>query len=147
MARELNIDLSQVTGTGRDGRVSKEDLINFKQPLTPQAAAIEIKKEVISCSEPQTIPRATVVSGSAEDYTLQITGVRKRMVQSMTAATAVPHHGFCDEYQTNNIRTLRAQMKPIAEASGVKLSYLPFLLKACSLALRDYPELNAHTNA
>jgi 2-oxoisovalerate dehydrogenase E2 component (dihydrolipoyl transacylase) len=70
------------------------------------------------------------------------------MVQTMTAANAVPQLGFSDEFNFDALYALRASLNKelAAKKKGVKLSYMPFILKACSLALKQFPTLNAHTN-
>ena len=70
------------------------------------------------------------------------------MVQTMTAANAVPQLGFSDEICVDALYEVRAALNKEAQAKyGVKLSYMPFILKAASLALLQFPQLNAHTNA
>jgi len=66
------------------------------------------------------------------------------MVQTMTAANAVPQLGYCEEINMDALVKLRKELKPIAESQGVKLSYMPFILKATSNALKQFPSLNAH---
>jgi len=68
------------------------------------------------------------------------------MVQTMTAANLVPTFGYSDEILMDNLVKLRGQVKDIAEKQGVKLSYSPFFIKAASLALRSYHQLNAVVN-
>lgn len=58
----------------------------------------------------------------------------------------VPHFTYGDELDMSALVELRKQLKPIAETRGVNLSYLPFILKAMSLALNQYPMINAHVN-
>lgn len=88
---------------------------------------------------------AAPISGSSAipDQEVQVRGLQRAMVKSMDAAWSVPHLGYSDEVQLDALAALRASMKPIATDRGVKLSYLPFILKATSLALRQYPSLNA----
>ncbi len=70
------------------------------------------------------------------------------MVQTMTAANAVPQLGFSDEICFDALYAIRAGLNKEAQAKyGVKLSYMPFILKAASLALLQFPQLNAHTNS
>lgn len=82
-----------------------------------------------------------------QDVTVPITGLNRIMVQTMTAANAVPQLGYADELVMDELYLLRQSLNRQAERYGVKLSYMPFLLKAASLALRQFPMLNAHTNA
>ncbi len=65
------------------------------------------------------------------------------MVKSMTSAWAVPHFGYCDEVVMDALIEARAALKPAASAAGLKLTFLPFLVKALSMALETHPGLNA----
>jgi 2-oxoisovalerate dehydrogenase E2 component (dihydrolipoyl transacylase) len=136
VARELNVDLSKVIGTGKDGRVTKEDLENYihGRSKTPDL---------------DTTP--TPVSGSQLSFEQlerreSISGLRRGMVKTMTAANAVPLFGYCDEIQMDRMVLLRDEMKSLAEKKGIKLTYLPIILKATSLALKSYPVLNSSVN-
>ena len=80
------------------------------------------------------------------DQTVSISGLQRIMVQTMTTANAIPHFTFGDEVSVDSLAQLRESLKPAMSAVGVKLSFMPFLIKALSLALRSYPQLNAHTN-
>jgi len=77
---------------------------------------------------------------------MEIKGIQRIMVKTMNAAAAVPTFGYCDEIVMDNLVALRKQIKPIAEAKGVKVSYFHFMLKAASMALLQFPQLNAHVN-
>jgi pyruvate/2-oxoglutarate dehydrogenase complex dihydrolipoamide acyltransferase (E2) component len=82
-----------------------------------------------------------------EDQVHRLKGVQKAMAKSMTAALRIPHFGLSDELNLTKLVKLRAQLKKQAERRGVHLSYLPFFLKAASLALRQYPVLNSTFDA
>jgi len=68
------------------------------------------------------------------------------MARTMTAATLVPHFGYCDELVVDALTHLRAQLKPMAESQGIKITYMPFFIKAISMALLRYPTLNSSIN-
>jgi len=68
------------------------------------------------------------------------------MAKTMTTANTVPHFGYCDEIVVDQLARLRDELKPLADSRGVKLSYMPFILKAVSLALKRYPILNSSVN-
>ncbi len=68
------------------------------------------------------------------------------MAQTMTASLKIPHFGYCDEIRMDGLMELRKRMKHLAEEKGVKLSYLPFMIKAASMGLKKYPILNSSIN-
>jgi 2-oxoisovalerate dehydrogenase E2 component (dihydrolipoyl transacylase) len=65
------------------------------------------------------------------------------MAKTMTQANSIPHFGYDDEIVADRIMALRRDLKKIAEARGIKLSLMPMLIKAVSLALKQFPTLNA----
>jgi 2-oxoisovalerate dehydrogenase E2 component (dihydrolipoyl transacylase) len=68
------------------------------------------------------------------------------MAQTMTNSLKIPHFGYCDEVQMDKLIELRQHLKPKAEQRGVKLTYLPFIIKATSLALNEFPLINSSIN-
>jgi len=92
----------------------------------------------------------TTTASSTTQHSIQVvplSGIKRVMARTMTAATVVPHFGFYEEYTVDSLIQLRAQLKPLAESKGIKLSYLPIIIKATSLALNKYPVLNSSINA
>ncbi|XP_066299021.1 lipoamide acyltransferase component of branched-chain alpha-keto acid dehydrogenase complex, mitochondrial-like [Branchiostoma lanceolatum] len=233
LAMENKLDLSEVLGTGKDGRILKEDVLNFlagtqppkidpdvKPSLTPAAPYYptpELVPPPPSTSPPPPAPPKplpvvavpTVVGedrvepikeynmvysispevparprvGSPDSQSLEedptrgragtkgdlsrslcdtqmkvrvfplfvnksesvsmVTGFRKAMMKSMTLAQSIPHFGYCDEVDMTALVQLRAELKRAAELYGVRLSFMPFFIKAASMALLQYPVLNA----
>ncbi|KAJ6658413.1 hypothetical protein lerEdw1_020117 [Lerista edwardsae] len=157
LAMENNIKLSEVVGTGKDNRILKEDILNYLAKQTGAILPLSPKPEIIPPSlklEPTpgkpkvkipTIPvpisKPVVISG--KDKTEALSGFHKAMVKTMTAALKIPHFGYCDEIDLTQLVQLREELKPIAQARGVNLSFMPFFLKAASLGLLHYPILNA----
>uniref|UniRef100_A0A8D0LB85 Dihydrolipoamide acetyltransferase component of pyruvate dehydrogenase complex n=1 Tax=Sphenodon punctatus TaxID=8508 RepID=A0A8D0LB85_SPHPU len=157
LAMENNIKLSEVVGTGKDNRILKEDILNYlaKQtgailppspkleiiPPLPESETAPAKPKDKAPKIPIPISRPIVFSG--KDKTEALTGFHKVMVKTMTAALKIPHFGYCDEIDLTQLIQLREELKPTAEARGVKLSFLPFFIKAASLGLLHYPILNA----
>ncbi|XP_024114915.1 lipoamide acyltransferase component of branched-chain alpha-keto acid dehydrogenase complex, mitochondrial isoform X2 [Oryzias melastigma] len=161
LAMENNIKLSEVVGTGKDGRILKEDILNFlaKQtgailppapvqeiqtpPPSPPSTAAPVGRPVSTSTVAKAPPpRATPVF-TGKDVTEPVKGFHKAMVKTMTAALKIPHFGYCDEVDLSRLVALRTELKPIAESRGVKLSYMPFFIKAASLGLLHFPILNA----
>ncbi|XP_040263579.1 lipoamide acyltransferase component of branched-chain alpha-keto acid dehydrogenase complex, mitochondrial [Bufo bufo] len=157
LAMENNIKLSEVVGSGRDGRILKEDILNFLAKQTgailPPSPQMEIvppppKKEISKPSQKETAPTIPVsftkpITFSGKDVTEPLKGFHKAMVKTMSAALKIPHFGYCDEVDMTTLVRLREELKPMAEARGVRLSFMPFFLKAASLGLLQHPVLNA----
>uniref|UniRef100_A0A6B2LGN3 2-oxoacid dehydrogenase acyltransferase catalytic domain-containing protein n=1 Tax=Arcella intermedia TaxID=1963864 RepID=A0A6B2LGN3_9EUKA len=69
------------------------------------------------------------------------------MVQTMNQSLSIPHLGYCDELHMDKLIHFRNSLKPTADARGLKkLSYMPFIIKAISLALKKYPVINSRIN-
>jgi len=151
IAKENNIDLSTVQPTGPQGRILKEDVLRFLKggsiPELSTASTITPQSSTPSPSpvSPPPLPRAAPIPvATQQDRTVQVSGVQKFMVKKMVEANAVPQFGYGDEICMDRLMEVRSALKPIGERYGVKLSYLPFILKATSLALSEFPMLNAH---
>lgn len=170
LATEHNVNLQDVQPTGKDGRVLKEDVLRHLEQLQPQSqngtncsasAATRITNKepasptvVRTSTTARTVRTGSTLSGKASlpallesDQVHRLKGVQKAMAKSMTAALRIPHFGLSDELNLSKLVKLRAQLKKQVEQRGVHLSYLPFFVKAASLALRQYPMLNATFDA
>lgn len=126
-AREQGVDLTQVTGSGKNGRILREDVDHFKQ-----GGAVEEKKA----------PAVTYQEGTEERIPLR--GIRrtiaKRMVESKHTS---PHVTIMDEFDVTALVAARKEGKPVAAERGIKLTYLPYIIKAVTTALKEFPVLNA----
>jgi len=162
MAREFKLDLTLIRGTGKEGRITKEDVINYMEgksksiptatptaPSTPESSlsSLPSPKPTTPPSKTPTLPQSSPVSKPLlipeEDKIVPISGLQRIMVQTMTASNAVPQFGYSDEFYVDELIRVRNQVKKMAEKEGVRLSYLAFIVKAASLALLHYPQLNA----
>ena len=127
LARDLDVDLTLVQGTGRGGRITDEDVERFKQ-LGRSAAALAV----------------TVTGPRGVEERVPLRGIRRRvaehMVKSKSTAAQVTH---VDEVDMTEVAQLREKARASAERRGVKLTYLPFIIKALIPALKQYPYLNA----
>ncbi|MGS2720163.1 2-oxo acid dehydrogenase subunit E2 [Paraglaciecola aestuariivivens] len=128
LAREMDIDLAKVAGSGEKGRVLKADLV-----AKPQ-----------SSSNSQLAQVATVGGKRTE----AIRGVQAAMAKHMTHSVfTVPHFTVSEEIHMDNLIAARAQLKESFAEQGVKLSFMPFFIKAMSLALQEFPIINSQVNA
>lgn len=148
LAMENNIKLSEVVGSGRDGRILKEDILNYLEkqtgailPPSPKAEIIPPPPKPKDRTVPIPISRPPVFTG--KDITEPVKGFQKAMVKTMSAALKIPHFGYCDEVDLTELVKLREELKPVAAARGIKLSFMPFFLKAASLGLLQFPILNS----
>lgn len=148
LAMENNIKLSEVIGSGKDGRILKEDILNYLEkqtgailPPSPKAEIMPPPPKPKDRTIPIPISKPPVFTG--KDRTEPMKGFHKAMVKTMSAALKIPHLGYCDEVDLTELVKLREELKPIAFARGIKLSFMPFFLKAASLGLLQFPILNA----
>ncbi|MBI2232577.1 MAG: 2-oxo acid dehydrogenase subunit E2 [Candidatus Aenigmarchaeota archaeon] len=135
LARELNADISSVKGTGKDGRITEEDVRQSSQ-------AAEKKSEEVQEQSLVRIERKYDMYGYVERVPLK--GIRKatakNMVKSMFTA---PHVTHMDEADVTELSAIREKEKAKAEKSGIKLTFLPFVVKAAVAALKAHPYMNA----
>ncbi|PRO64524.1 dihydrolipoamide acetyltransferase family protein [Alkalicoccus urumqiensis] len=132
MARDENIDLEQVSGTGPAGRVTEADLRQYKEaPAEDKAPA------------PQQETPFSPVSGEKEKR-IPMSGVRRAIANHMQKAVAsIPHVTHTDELDMEELRTLRRRIQETLGESDVKMTFLPFFIKAVAVALREFEMLNA----
>ncbi|RUO40479.1 dihydrolipoamide acetyltransferase [Aliidiomarina taiwanensis] len=136
LAREQDIDLTQVKGSGKKGRILKEDLAQAQ-------------------SQPQTAAQATPVSSKATaavssggTRTEPMRGVRAAMARLMTESVqTIPHFTYAEEFDLTELRALHAQLKAQYAEQGIRLTLMPFFIKAMSLALSEFPIMNAQLNS
>ena len=146
LGMEHNIDLGSIVGTGPKGRVLKADILKIikvkESPSTDAPTASSSNGE----KDQQIVRTSHELYQTEEDTVVPIRGYNRLMVKSMTESLQVPQMCYSDEVNMNALKVCREELKPLASAQGVKLSYLPFLIKAASLAMAEYPVLNSSIN-
>ena len=139
VAAEQNVNLAAVTGTGRGGVVSKPDVIEHVAAgrTTPVAGA--------GPSLPPARQVAAVPATGARETREKMTTRRKRIAENLLLAQhATAHLTTFNEIDMSTVSALRERMKEkIEKEHGVKLSFMPFFVKAACLALKAYPIVNA----
>ncbi|XP_028300656.1 lipoamide acyltransferase component of branched-chain alpha-keto acid dehydrogenase complex, mitochondrial [Gouania willdenowi] len=150
LAMENNIKLSEVLGTGRDGRILKEDILNFLSrqtgailPPTPLSAPPTATPKAQSKASGWETSSVSTPVLSGKDVTEPLKGFHRAMVRTMTASLRIPHFGYSDEVDVSRLLSVRTDLRPISERRGVSLSLMPFFIKAASLSLLHFPILNA----
>ena len=144
--RPTNTAATHIASTQSAPTNSRPASASSSSPIDSTAADRFPTTTITPPHSPSTSP-PSVPAYLTADQTIPISGLQRIMVQTMTTANAIPHFTFGDEVSVDSLAQLRESLKPLMTAQGVKLSFMPFLIKALSLTLRSYPQLNAHTNA
>ena len=137
LARELGVDIERVRGTGPGGRITEDDVRGASKPATPSTAPTPTMTAVRLLSAPSPTPAGL-------EERVPIKGLRKRIAEKMakSEATAAPFT-YVEEVDMTALVNLRERLKEAAEGKGVKITYLPFIVKALVAALKEHPTLNA----
>jgi len=150
-ARDLAIDLSHVPPTGPQGRVTKADVEAFAKrgaaaPPTEKAAP-EVRVDAPRPHEPARDPVKIAPlgeQGHATEERVPFAGMRRRISAKMAQSVhTAAHFTFVEECDASALRELRERLKPDATKAGVKLTFLPFFVKAVVCALKKHPILNS----
>ncbi len=132
LARELGVDINKVQGTGSEGRVLEKDV---RQAAEAKAKPAEEVKEIKKV-------RKYDLYGSVERIPLR--GVRRSIAKAMVKSKyTAPHVTAIDDADVTELWQIREKEKKVAESKGIKLTILPFIMKAVVTGLTDHPYLNA----
>jgi pyruvate dehydrogenase E2 component (dihydrolipoamide acetyltransferase) len=130
IAREFAVDLTEIPGTGLQGRITEDDVRKFAQSRKERIEVVTKpaeKRDTYGCYD--VVPMKGVRRSTA-----------KRMVESFRTAVHVTH---MDEADVTELVAFREKQNKIAEKRGVHLTYMPFIVKAVVAALKQYPYLNS----
>ncbi len=131
MAREMNIDINLVTGTGPAGRVMKSDIQNFHAPAAPVMSAAA------------KAPAAQSAPGELIEIR-PMTQIRKSIARNMLRSKQnTAHMTLFEEPEVTRLVEARARYKEEYKKEELSLTYLPFIIKAVVAALKRHPELNS----
>lgn len=140
IASENNVNLAEVGASGPNGRILKSDVLEFLNIIPPTNDSNRTKPLVDKQSTKSPAPEIVRI---ASDRVEKLKDVRKIMFKSMTAALKIPHFTYSDEVNITDLVKLRDSLKSDAESLSVKITFMPFFIKAASLALTKYPILNS----
>jgi 2-oxoglutarate dehydrogenase E2 component (dihydrolipoamide succinyltransferase) len=142
------LDIARIKGTGRDGRVTREDVTAFMSSggAMPVPAAAPARSAVQP--GPVAVPAVAAVSAASAGATLPLNAVRKRVAENMTKSWTTAPHVLqiveADFYRVDQAR--RAASEAWKQREGFSLTYLPFIVRAVSIALGKFPKLNSIFN-
>jgi len=133
LARELGVDISMVRGSGPQGRITDDDVKRSASGRQPTTATVTVQA-----------PKPTRPGGGPMEELVPLRGVRKtiseRMLKSLQTTAQVTH---VDEVDMTELVILREAFKGSAEKRGVRLTYMPFIIKALIPALKEFPYVNS----
>jgi pyruvate dehydrogenase E2 component (dihydrolipoamide acetyltransferase) len=164
LAKEHNVDLASMEGSGAGGRISKKDILaavesGGARPAAPAAPPPSIAPTSASPAPPATggavahpalenaVPRERIYFGNYEAQPMSV--MRQRIAEHMVASKRVsPHVYSIDEADMTRIAKIRERSKAAFEAKyATKLTFMPFFVRACVEALRAFPTVNASADA
>lgn len=154
LAREHNIDVSRIAGSGMGGRVTRNDVLRYLEtaavadapaPAAADAIADAIADAVAPMPSVPIAPMPPAAAAAADDERIPLTPVRRMIADAMVrSVTQIPHAWSMVEADITNLVSLRSRERDaFRRREGVSLTYLPFALKAVAAALKDNPTLNA----
>ncbi|TVY56014.1 Lipoamide acyltransferase component of branched-chain alpha-keto acid dehydrogenase complex, mitochondrial [Lachnellula cervina] len=138
LTKELDVNIADVQGTGRDGRVMKDDVHQFAKRRDSGAS---------TNGRSSTLP---IDTPTQTETITQLSNTQAMMFKSMTKSLTIPHFLYADEIDFSRLLNLRTRLnKGLAKSPTndiSKISYLPFIIKAVSMAIHQYPMLNARVD-
>jgi len=158
LAFELGVNLEQVTPSGASGRISLEDVRAYAEhtrmatPATSQngvasatpAPTTHIVEQRMSPTTEGIAQKAGQAGTPGQDRREPLTGLRKRIAEHMERSwRTVPHATAFDEVDGSALVALRSALKPVAEQRGIRLTYMPILIKLLLPVLKEFPIFNA----
>ena len=142
-ARELGADLGKIDGSGRKGRITREDVRKYVKGKVEQAEGMAPAAEAGGAPALPPMPEIDFAKfGEVEEQ--ELSRIRKRSAQNLHRSWLhVPHVTQFDEADATELEAFRQELKPEAEERGVKMTFLPFLMKAAVAALKEFPTVNS----
>lgn len=139
VARELAININEVAGSGKKGRVYKDDVIAFDQSGKAGSLVGTVTSQSLKSVE--------------ASYVEKIKGIKAFMAKAMVeSVSTIPHFTYCEEIDMTELIKLRLSLKKsvavqaIMKTENSKLTMMPFFMKAMSLALKEFPIINSQVN-
>ncbi|PAB02170.1 dihydrolipoyllysine-residue acetyltransferase [Enterococcus canintestini] len=151
-AREKDVDITQVTATGKGGRVTKEDIESFlsgsgvatKPAETPAQESTAPSSESQAPAKAAVAPKAFTSNMGDMEERVALTPTRKAIAKAMvTSKQTAPHVTLHDEVEVSALWDHRKKFKEVAAENGTKLTFLPYVVKALTATVKKFPVLNA----
>lgn len=135
MAKDLGVDINKVTGTGINGRVMKDDIRKYHQ---------ESRKEKNTAREHTLEQFKIPEKNDHEDKIIHMSEIRKAISKNMELSKKnIPHAGAFDEIDVTKLNKYRKKVSSVQEEYGVKITYLPYIIKAIVNGIKNNPIINS----
>ncbi|MBK5481756.1 2-oxo acid dehydrogenase subunit E2 [Peribacillus sp. TH16] len=145
MAREMKVDIQQVKGSGPAGRIIESDLQQFIENNQFKQANDNNNNDnnILQDATPiETVQEKVMEKGLEERILLK--GIRKKIAEHMVkSVSTIPHVTHVDELEMDRLKELKDQLKTYSDNKDIKLTFLPFFVKAIVIALKEFKTLNA----
>ncbi|MED3688016.1 dihydrolipoamide acetyltransferase family protein [Peribacillus butanolivorans] len=144
MAREMKVDIQQVKGSGPAGRIIESDLQQFiENNQFKQVNDNNNDNNILQDAAPiETVQEKVLEKGLEERILLK--GIRKKIAEHMVkSVSTIPHVTHVDELEMDRLKELKDQLKMYSDNKDIKLTFLPFFVKAIVIALKEFKTLNA----
>lgn len=139
-AREKGVDIRAVQGTGKNGRILKEDIDRYLAGETKTEPEKEVVQETVETAKQEPV----ALAGEFPETREKLRGIRRVIADAMVKSkTTAPHVTLMDEVDVTGLVEHRKRYKLIAEEQGIKLTFLPYVVKALISAGKKYPIINA----
>ncbi len=139
LARELGVDLGAIPGTGPKGRIRPDDVRAAAQAnAAPSASATAPPRAV------PTPPSFPAFTDGHEVEEIPFRGIRRKTAEAMSRSkNTAAHFSVVEEVDCTELVAARARAREVAEGQGIKLTYMPYIMKAVAIGLQEFPQLNA----
>ncbi|MFB6801107.1 dihydrolipoamide acetyltransferase family protein [Peribacillus butanolivorans] len=144
MAREMKVDIQQVKGSGPAGRIIESDLQQFiENNQFKQVNDNNNDNNILQDAAPIETVQEKVMEKELEERIL-LKGIRKKIAEHMVkSVSTIPHVTHVDELEMDRLKELKDQLKTYSDNKDIKLTFLPFFVKAIVIALKEFKTLNA----
>ncbi|MEZ5977224.1 MAG: dihydrolipoyllysine-residue acetyltransferase [Planctomycetota bacterium] len=152
VARELGVDLAEVPGSGRGGVVRRADVEAYARGGAPSAPATAApsRTQTPTTAKPSApaparpaAPAVSLAKGERETR-VPFRGVRRKIAEAMVrSAFTAPHFTVVEELDVTELVRVRELAKTMGARKNVKVTYMPFIMRACAMALMEFPQLNS----
>lgn len=142
-AREQEVNIAEIAGSGKNGRVLKEDIDQFKSGGQQPAKETEAETAQPEAAEKAAPQKPALPEGDFPETREKLTPIRKAISKAMTNSKhTAAHVTLLDEVDVTKLVAHRKEFKEVAAQRDVKLTYLPYVVKALVATLREFPQLN-----